>query len=52
MCDLSSAEDIDELISSIKDKGITINGFIHSAGITLPQKDKVSFETWEETLKN
>ena len=20
-------------------------------GITLPQKDKVSFETWEETLK-
>ena len=37
MCDLSSAEDIDELISSIKDKGI-INGFIHSAGITLPQR--------------
>ncbi len=51
MCDLSSAEDIDELISSIKDKGMTINGFIHCAGITLPQNDEVSFETWEETLK-
>jgi NAD(P)-dependent dehydrogenase (short-subunit alcohol dehydrogenase family) len=50
-CNLNSETDMDKFVNHIKSKNIFFSGLIHSAGVTYPQNEKISYDDWEETLK-
>jgi len=50
-CDLNSETEMDKFINFVKKEDIFFNGMVHSAGVTYPQSEKISYDDWEKTLK-